>query len=261
MIADLHNDVLTAKPRRLKKVKAEGGDKTVFAVWTTKLRNPAAVLSKVKSLTRYRAIEDLGFIINPTLPLIKEFDPVYASLTWNNENPLAGGAYSDAGLTPFGISVIEYLERHGITFDTAHLNERSFYDAMRYTDKPVICSHTCFKGVFNHPRNLSYGQIKVIKDCGGIAGLALVPEFMGKKRAGIEDVIRQIDYYCGLFGVEGLAIGTDFYGAKNPALKNYDDFKALKIELIKRGYKLEQVERIFYANAAEFLKKAMNNKK
>lgn len=250
-IIDLHNDVITSRPRHLMRVERDAS--VVCAAWTTELANPLEFLKRARQRVKLLAVEDLGFITDSTLHRLAEFKLVYASLTWNRPNALAGGAQSDEGLTPFGARVIEFLEKNNILFDTAHLNEKSFFDAMRWVKKPLICSHTCFNGVFNHPRNLSYGQIKVVVDGGGLIGLTLFSEFMGCKQAGPEDVIRQIDYFCSHFDYKSLAFGTDFYGCPATALEDYRALERLKWELVKRGYTHRQVEAIFFGNAARFI--------
>ena len=58
-------------------------------------------------------------------------------------------------------------------------------------------------------------QLKMIVESGGIVGLCLVSEFLnGTKRSSVKDVVSHIDYFACKFGIDNLAIGTDFYGTK-----------------------------------------------
>ncbi|MCL2797345.1 MAG: dipeptidase [Firmicutes bacterium] len=77
------------------------------------------------------AVEDLWFASDEkALCRILNLPLLYAGLTWNRENALAGGADSDGGLTEIGKTVVKKLIAHSIVIDTAHLNERSFYDVL-----------------------------------------------------------------------------------------------------------------------------------
>jgi len=256
IITDLHNDILTAglpSGKMAKKLHEYKKHTIVCAVWTTRINNPSAFLHNNKPLSRLRAIEDLWFVTEDNLQSVADFAPVYASLTWNHENNLAGGAYSKAGLKPLGRQVISFLENNKITLDLAHLNEKSFFDAAEYSSKPLICSHTCFSGIYIHTRNLTDIQIKSVIQSGGIIGLTLVPEFMGLKHAGIDDIIRQIDYFLSRFGYKHLVIGSDFYGAESLPLRNYAEFECLKNRLFKSGLPEEKIDAVFYRNALDFL--------
>ncbi|MCL2676214.1 MAG: membrane dipeptidase [Firmicutes bacterium] len=268
MVFDLHNDLLTAPKKRF----ARRFDKNViYAVWTTQLENPIKFIrDALQSPPTYAAVEDLGFLSDCVdfladgdfaadgaagADLLARLKPVYASLTWNGENALAGGAHSDAGLSDNGRKMIKYLESAGILLDAAHLSRRAFFEAAEASAQPMICSHTCFDGLYAHRRNLTDTQIKTIIGAGGLIGLCLVSEFMGKAQAGMEDVIRQIDYFTQRFGCKNLALGTDLNGCEKPAIRGYAGFVRLREELLKRGYTRVDVNRIFYQNARCFLKR------
>ena len=148
------------------------------------------------------------------------------------------------------------MNENGIKTDTAHLNESSFYDVAKLSYiGPVLCSHTAFYGVHKHPRNLKDAQIKRITDSNGLAGLCLAGDFLtSEKSASVSDAVRHIDYFAGKFGVNCLAIGTDFYGADNfpRGLENYGGFGRLAEKLSRLGYSEFIINRIFYENARNF---------
>ena len=84
------------------------------------------------------------------------------SLTWNGKNKLAVGADEIGGLTDFGKEITEYMQDIGIIIDVSHLNERSFWDVMKNSRKPVIASHSNSKSICNHRRNLTDEQFRAI---------------------------------------------------------------------------------------------------
>jgi len=258
MIADLHNDVLYEND------SFDAGDnKVVCAVWTTELTHPLEFFTKVKHKAKFRAIEDAWFIKKENFDSIIDFAPVYCSLTWNHENNLAGGAsHNDVGLKVHGKDIIDLLMANSISLDTAHLNERSFFDAIEYLDKgghkgkdySLICSHTCFNGVFRHKRNLTDGQIEAIIEFNGLVGLTLVGDFMGEGRMSEDAVIKQIEYFVGKFGAGHLGIGSDFFGSDSLVIKDYEELERFKNRLVKIGLKETDINAIFYENVNRFLK-------
>ena len=277
-IFDLHNDYPTS---------GEPCDKAfcphvvVQAFWTSELIKPFDYINNYinnknttsgfcgkTSISTLYAIEDLWFASNSDmLEKVCKLPLMYASLTWNHQNLLAGGANSDGRLTALGANVATQLINCNVALDTAHLNRKSFYDCIELVEnmhlngnnqnqKPkIINSHTCLNSIYNHPRNLTDEQIKKIINLNGIIGLTPVAQFMRSDphNADLTDYIKQIDTYAQKFGVANLAIGTDFYGAPLlSGLANYNDFKFLAQDLEKLGYSKYTINKIFYKNAYEF---------
>ena len=202
------------------------------------------------------AVEDLHFITKDNLEDFLLCKPVYAGLTWNTCNAIAGGSHEVGNLTKFGKMVVNRLENNKIQVDTAHLNEDSFMDFSKITKRPMFCSHTAFYGVNQNLRNLKDYQLKMIVDSGGLVGLCLVSDFInGNKKCKLDEVALHIDYFACKFGINNLAIGTDFYGTKHlPKYANsYDTLlNNLSSILVKMGYTERSLNKIFYENAQNF---------
>jgi membrane dipeptidase len=64
--------------------------------------------------------------------------------------------------------------------DVSHLNDKSFWDVMGTTDKPVIASHSNCRKLCDHPRNLTDRQLKAIAETNGLIGLNSFNEFVHK---------------------------------------------------------------------------------
>ena len=104
----------------------------------------------------------------------------YMTLTWNNSTPWAtsaadettpGGAVNSEGkkgLTSFGKIVVKRMNELGVMVDVSHLGERSFWDAVAVSTKPLIASHSCVWNLCKHRRNLKDDQIKAIAKSGGV---------------------------------------------------------------------------------------------
>ena len=267
---DLHNDYYTTK--RFEKSKQNYINKAkkhnasfVTAVWTSNMHAEKALYT-IETANKLISngengllgIEDLHFATKPILNEIINCNPAYCGLTWNYDNNLAGGAMENGDLTEFGKYTVRELENADIYVDTAHLNERSFMSLVNYTNKPILCTHTACYNLLPHARNLKDYQMQIIADSGGLIGICLVSDFIsGRKSCTIMDYICHLDYAINKFGINHVAIGTDFYGTKHlPAgISDYKNLqKALVENLTKLGYKPKDIHKIFYQNAADFFK-------
>jgi len=267
-IFDLHNDYflkLSSENKKHKYVNKTSlkAENIVTAVWTSELTNEESfqVLKQARDFVckhqkLFLGVEDLHFLGKKNVQEFIDLKPVYAGLTWNRTNCIAGGAHESGGLTNFGKSTLKQLEENDIKIDLAHLNETSFMDVSRVTKKPLFCSHTACFGLESNSRNLKDYQIKMIIDSGGLVGLCLVSKFLnGTNKSRLDDIVRHIDYFACKFGIDNLAIGTDFFGTKYlpSQAKNYRDLsQKLSNALQNLGYTEKSINKIFYQNAYEF---------
>lgn len=267
-IFDLHNDFYLKLASDLKRnkyvLKNENfSENIISAIWTSEMNEQETfgALERARdyinsSKNLFLAVEDLHFLSKDTVEKLIQFKPLYAGLTWNRANCLAGGAHESGRLTAFGKKVVGLLENNNIVIDTAHLNEDSFSDVLKYSNKPVICSHTAFYGLNPNKRNLKDYQIKMIIDSGGLIGLTLVSEFLnGTQKSNIKDIVSHIDYFACKFGINNLALGTDFYGTKYlpKGARSYKSLtKNVSKELEKLGYTQKSIDKIFMTNASSY---------
>ena len=99
-------------------------------------------------------------------------------------------------------------------------------------------------------------QIAYIIEKNGIIGITFVSEFLSCRKAKVDDIVRHIDYFVQRFGVNNLAIGTDFFGTTPVnGILNYSNFSKIFDRLISLGYSQENIDRISYKNAQEFFMK------
>jgi len=265
ILFDLHQDLPTSDSSNLNYLyKQMLPHKSISAFWTTRLKNEpikyiTAYIKKYPPTdNRLFGIEDLWFVDNEyILQEICSLPIVYASLTWNDENNLGGEAGSGKGLTAWGKCVAKTLSKNNILVDTAHLSEKAFFDTCNIEGIKIINSHTCQKSIFEHDRNITDEQIKLIIANDGIIGLTPVSFFMKNDTANIvtiDDFTYQIDTFCQKFDINNIGIGTDFYGAPPlSCLTNYSEFSYLAYKLKSMGYKKIDIDKIFYLNAEKIL--------
>jgi len=111
----------------------------------------------------------------------------YLTLTWNNSTPWASSAAEEtsgkikienAGLNDFGKKVVKRLNKLGVMVDLSHVGERTFFDAIQVSTKPVLVSHSCVYQLNPVPRNLKDEQIKAIGKNGGLISLNFYSGFL-----------------------------------------------------------------------------------
>jgi membrane dipeptidase len=104
----------------------------------------------------------------------------YMTLTWNNSTDWASSAADERaknnlghpyGLNAFGEKVVERMNELGMIVDISHVGEKTFYDAVRISKKPVIASHSCAYSLCPVPRNMTDDQIKALGKNGGVIHL------------------------------------------------------------------------------------------
>ncbi len=252
MIADFHNDILTAKVIT-KLPKFYKDNKIVTAIYRSNLSFSRAL--EISKRGRIIAFEDVGYE-DLDLDLLVNVAPVYVGITWNGENRFGYGCDYPYGLKKEGLELIQKLNRAKIAVDTAHLSKGGFIDAVEKADN-VINSHVCFNGVFRHKRNLDDWQIKLLVERGGLIGITACGYFMtNEKLCKIDDYIDNIIYFYEKYGADNICMGTDFYGTDfipQNFGEDYSGIDRLKDKLLEKGMVNIDVEKFLYENLSKFL--------
>ena len=183
------------------------------------------------------------------------------TLTWNGECELGFGSdvKGGTGLTEFGFKAIRKMEELGMIIDVSHLNEKGFCDVAENTSKPFVASHSNSKTVWNHHRNLTDEQFKIISDWGGLVGLNFYTAFLPENsKNGSEGVLRNVYHFLELGGENTISIGADFDGAQmHDDLNGIDKIGTLFEYLISNGIPETTVKGLFFGNAYRFFTKVL----
>jgi membrane dipeptidase len=111
----------------------------------------------------------------------------YMTLTWNNSTSWATSAFDESrkeftvspyGLTDFGKQVVKRMNELGMMVDISHVGEKTFWDAINTTTKPVIASHSSVYAICPVPRNLKDDQIKAVAKNGGVIDINFFSGFI-----------------------------------------------------------------------------------
>jgi membrane dipeptidase len=111
----------------------------------------------------------------------------YLTLTWNNSTSWATSARDEVtkkdslkfiGLTDYGRQIVRHLNKLGVMVDVSHVGERTFYDVLATTSKPVIASHSCAYNIDPNRRNMKDEQLKALAKNGGVVCLNFYSGFV-----------------------------------------------------------------------------------
>jgi len=131
-------------------------------------------------------------------------------LTYNRRNVIGDGCGepTDAGLSDFGRTVVKEMNRVGIIVDIAHSGWQTSLDAARFSEKPMVASHSSVTSINNVVRSKTDEIIKAIADTEGYIGICCIPRFLGGS-GDIAAFLKHIDYVAKKFGPDYVTIGTD----------------------------------------------------
>ncbi len=185
-------------------------------------RNPDEVLSNkqngIKSIML--AVENALAIGNDLSRVehLKKRGAIYLTLCHNGDNQICDSARKSSntwrGLSPFGKDTVREMNRQGVMIDLSHAAERSFYDVIELSEKPVVCSHSNCKAVCSSERNISDDQLRALAEHDGVCQLTLYEGFVSDnpKQADIICFIEHVKHAARIAGVEHIGIGSDFDG-------------------------------------------------
>ncbi|MBM3412069.1 MAG: membrane dipeptidase [Bacteroidetes bacterium] len=113
----------------------------------------------------------------------------YMTLTWNNSHDWATSAMDESGagkplstkgLTEFGKQVVKRMNEEGVIVDLSHVGEKTFYDVLEVTTKPVLLTHSSVWSLCPVFRNAKDQQIQAVAKNGGVICINFYPAFISK---------------------------------------------------------------------------------
>ncbi|RUS60781.1 membrane dipeptidase [Pseudorhodobacter sp. E13] len=136
----------------------------------------------------------------------------FMQLTYNNQSLLASGCYeaTDSGLTRMGRAVVAEMNRVGMVVDMSHSGERSTFDAIDHSSRPITISHA--NPASWHPalRNKSDDLLRALGASGGFLGLSVYPHHLkGGSACSLQSWCDMAARAVDLVGPGHVGIGTD----------------------------------------------------
>lgn len=116
-----------------------------------------------------------GHAIEGDLGLLRLFARLgvrYMTLTHTNHNEFADSCAPATarwgGLNQLGVKVVQEMNRLGMMVDISHVSDATFYDALKATRAPAICSHSSMRSLCGHPRNITDDMLRALAKNGGV---------------------------------------------------------------------------------------------
>jgi len=158
-----------------------------------------------------------------------------SQLTYNARNLIGNGSTErrDDGISDFGVSIIERMNKIGMAVDVSHCGDRTTLDAFEISKKPVLITHSnCRALVPGHPRLKTDEAIKKVGETGSVMGITGVRMFVkGDEPTTVEHVLDHFDHVTKLIGHEHLGVGSDM------DLYGYDAMPAEANKQLRASYK------------------------
>lgn len=160
------------------------------------------------------------------------------------------------GLTELGREIVREMNRLGVMVDISHVSDKTFWDALGFSEAPMIASHSSCRALSGHVRNMSDEMIKALASRGGVMHInyntpyldqarfdywqkeqpivrELRSRFQGEEkepslreevasrlgpvpRVGWEKIVEHIDHVVQVAGADHVGLGSDFDGATMP---------------------------------------------
>lgn len=193
---------------------------------------------------------------------------LYISFTHHAENRFGGGNYSKVGLKNDGKALIDYLHNRNIAIDFSHTSDALAYDILDYLSKenidvPIMASHSNYRPVFDHPRNLPDEVAKEIIHQKGLIGLNVVRAFVNPEKQ--EALEEHVAHGLSLGAENSISFGADYFYTKNnpdksripfyfPAHENAGCYPEINAAFEKQ-FGTEQTAKISSKNALDFIKR------
>jgi len=188
------------------------------------------------------------------------------SLSWNDENALSTGVRGNPlrGLTELGQRAIKRMNQLNMIIDISHTNEKSFWDIITLSNKPVIATHSNTRNLSNVDRNLTDQQISALIRNRGLIGLVAAKKFVSLNETyqNAKELARHASHIKSLGGIDQLSIGFDYmdflegdFGRFSMAsdLQDVSESQNFVKALFDEGFTHDEVEKITFRNVSQFL--------
>jgi microsomal dipeptidase-like Zn-dependent dipeptidase len=194
---------------------------------------------------------------------------LYITVTHHTENRFGGGNFSDnVGLKPDGEALLDYLDGRKIAVDFSHMSDALALGILDYITKqnlhiPVLASHSNFRKVWDHKRNLPDEIAAEIVHRRGIIGMNFIRAFVDDTKP--EALGEHIFYGLDHWGDQALCFGADyFYAGSHPDqtrqpfyFKEHGDASLMPeiLEKLSANLSAQQLQGLAYQNAMHFMRR------
>lgn len=223
------------------------------------------------------SIESASGLANETVPIHMAFDNLdkiikktgriaYISLTHHKENRFGGGNYTEGiGLKDDGKRLLDYMAIKNVPVDLSHTSDLLAEGILKHIDKedlnvPVLASHSNFRSIWNHKRNLTDEFVKEIIHRKGLIGVNFLRAFLDNDNP--DRIYDHILYGLEKGAEDHICFGADYFYTVGfadigrepfyfPNVENAGKYPDVLNTLAGR-MNAEQLEKLAFKNAQNF---------
>jgi membrane dipeptidase len=151
------------------------------------LATSASDIRQIASEGKIAALMGLegGYAIDEKLENVERYYKLgvrYMSPAWSVSTSWAGSSGDELGakrgLNEFGKNAIKEMNRLGMMVDVSHVSDKTFWDIINTSSKPVIATHSACRAIADVPRNLTDEMIVALAKTGGVVNVIFYPEHL-----------------------------------------------------------------------------------
>lgn len=194
-----------------------------FDAWITANSGQVLKARNVADLDRAKRDGKIAvfYLIQNSTPFGKDLDMVdtfyglglrSVQITYNYQNWAGAGCKerTNAGLSEFGLELVEKLNKTNMLIDCSHANMPTMADTIRASESPIIVSHTGCLAIHNNIRNTSDENLRLLADHGGVVGIDQIrPHITTLREGALQHYLDHIQHAVQVCGIHHVGIGSD----------------------------------------------------
>ncbi len=140
----------------------------------------------------------------------------WIQLTYNQRNLVGDGCTerTNAGLSDYGIELVERMNELGIVVDLSHCGQQTTDDGIKFSKTGASINHSMCEALHkNHPRAKTDAQIRAMADKGGVIGIICLGYMIGPNLGTdttIETYVDHIEHAVKVGGIDHVGLAADF---------------------------------------------------
>ena len=154
---------------------------------TWELATSAADIRRIATAGKLAALLGLegGYAIDERLENVERYYKLgvrYMSPTWTDSLSWAGSSGDEVGktrgLNDFGRTVVREMNRLGMMVDVSHVSDKTFWDIINTSTRPVVATHSACRALVDERRNLTDEMIVALAKTGGVVNVIFYQAFL-----------------------------------------------------------------------------------
>lgn len=192
----------------------------------------------------------------------------YISLTHHTENRFGGGNYTEGiGLKEDGKRLLDYMAGKRIPVDLSHTSDLLAEGILTHIDRhnlpiPVLASHSNFRAIWDHKRNISDEFAQEVIQRGGLIGVNFLREFLDRE---VPERLFEHILHGVKMGENAISFGADFFYTLNfpdknrhpfyfPLVENAGKYPSI-LEALRESMSEAQLRKLAFENVFNFYQK------